>query len=119
MCGRTGYLAGLVAEDSVARHYAHKGGRILARRWRGAGGEIDVIVEHMGVVVFVEAKKSRSFARAALRVGLDKIRRLHIAAQEYLGTLSDGGLRDARFDVALLNAGGQIEVVENVLFPSA
>ncbi len=115
MSGLTGYLAGLSAEDAMTRHYEAKGAKILARRWRGAGGELDLVVEDDGVVVVVEVKKSRTFDMAAARLTRKQISRLYAAAEEFLGTLINGGLRNTRFDVALFDASGQHRVLENAL----
>ena len=66
--GQVNYLAGLVAEDIVARNYEDRGLRILKTRFRGRRGEIDLIVQDGQTTVFVEVKHSRSHASAALRV---------------------------------------------------
>ncbi|WGH80027.1 YraN family protein [Jannaschia ovalis] len=115
MSGTTSYHAGVAAEDCVARHYAKSGHAIAARRWRGKGGEIDVIAQAGGETVFVEVKRSDTHAAAALRVSDRQIRRLFDCAGEYMGTLPDGLLSAVRFDVALVDAQGRIEILENTL----
>lgn len=115
MSGSVSYHAGLSAEDSVARHYGRGGLRVVARRWRGRGGEIDVIVQDRDETVFVEVKKSSSHAAAALRLSDRQVRRLFDCAGEYMGTLPDGLNSQVRFDVALVDATGRIEVIENAL----
>ena len=64
----------------------------------------------------VEVKKSRSFARAADRLSQRQIGRLMQAAEEFLSTQPRGSLTDVRFDVALVNARGEIKVIENALY---
>lgn len=115
MSGSTSYHAGLAAEDSVARHYGCAGHRIVARRWRGKGGEIDVIAQVGDDTVFIEVKKSDSHAAAAARISDRQIRRLFDCAGEFMGTLPDGLLSSVRFDVALVDAVGRIEIIENAL----
>ncbi|MCK0168087.1 YraN family protein [Jannaschia sp. S6380] len=115
MSGTTSYHAGLAAEDSVARYYERAGHDVLARRWRGKGGEIDVIVQDGPDTVFVEVKKSDTHAAAALRVSERQIHRLFDCAGEYMGTLPDGMNAAVRFDVALVDGVGRIEIVENAL----
>ncbi len=115
MSGANSYYGGLAAEDGVARHYERHGHRIAERRWRTGAGEIDLIAEKDGNVVFVEVKKSRTHARAAERLGRRQIDRITRSAEVYLGTLKDGLNSFARFDVALVDGGGRIEVIENVL----
>ena len=43
MSGQVSYLSGVSAEDQVARRYARTGHVILARRWRGRAGELDLV----------------------------------------------------------------------------
>lgn len=116
MTGQTGYYAGLAAEDMVARLYAASGHRVLARRWRGKGGEVDLIVARDGCVVFVEVKKSRSIGAAAARLSARQIARLQMAAQEYLGAMPDGLNSEMRFDVACVDQTGRVEVIENAIW---
>lgn len=115
MSGTVNYLAGLSAEDGVARHAESLGRCVLERRWRGKRGEIDLIVQDGDVRVFVEVKKSRDFATAAARLGSAQIKRLFQTAEEYLATIPNGAFLDVRFDVALVDGSGQIELVENAL----
>lgn len=113
--GATAHLSGAAAEEQVSRHYARAGHEIAARRWRGAGGEIDVIVREGARTVFVEVKRSATHAQAAERLGPRQIARLFDCAGEYMGTLPDGMNSEVRFDVALVDATGRIEVIENAL----
>jgi putative endonuclease len=111
--GRTGHHAGAAAEDCVAEAYARRGYPILQRRWRGRGGEIDLIARDGDGLVFVEVKKSRSFARAAERLSQRQVMRLWAAAEEFLGSQPRGALTDVRFDVALVDGRGALRVIEN------
>ncbi len=115
MSGSVSYHAGLAAEEGVARHYVRSGHRVVARRWRGKGGEIDLIVQRGDDTIFVEVKKSDTHAAAALRVSETQIRRLFDCAGEFMATLPDGLNSSVRFDVALVDAAGRIEVIENAL----
>ncbi len=114
MSGQTSYLAGVSAEDQVAHTYARTGHVILARRWRGKAGEIDLVVEKDGMVIFVEVKKSRTHARAAERLSQRQLARIYKSAEDFLGHLPKGSNSDARIDVALLDSMGQIDILENV-----
>ena len=113
MSGATSYHAGLVAEDQVADHYRRSGWAVAHRRWRGKGGEIDIVVRDGDDIVFIEVKKSRDFARAAESLSLRQMQRIYTAASEYLAGEPLGQLTPARFDVAHVNAQGQIDVIEN------
>jgi len=67
MTGSVGYHAGDVAEDIVASDYICRNYQLAARRWRGKGGEIDLVMRDGDQVIFVEVKKSKTFAAAARR----------------------------------------------------
>ncbi|MCL4676037.1 MAG: YraN family protein [Pararhodobacter sp.] len=115
MSGAVSYHAGLSAEGQVAREYERRGMPVAAHRWRGTGGEIDLIARDGEGYVFVEVKKSRDHARAAERLNTRQIARLFDAASEFLGLCKTGLDTLARFDVALIDAQGRIEIVENAL----
>lgn len=113
--GARGHLAGQAAEDAVEAHYLRAGRDVLARRWRGRGGEVDLVARDGEELVFVEVKASRSFARAAERVTPRQITRLFAAAAEFLSDQPLGQATPVRFDVALVDGLGRIEVLENAL----
>lgn len=111
--GQGAYLAGLCAEDSVARLYADRGCALRESRWRGDGGEIDLIFDRGAETVFVEVKAARDFAAAAAMLRPGQVARLWRAAEEYLGTLAGPAPRECRFDVALVDRAGRVDVIEN------
>lgn len=111
--GRTAYLSGLAAEESVAKRYSDRGRMVIAQRWRGSRGEIDLIVEDGDELVFVEVKKSRTHAQAAARLSRRQVDRIYGAGSEFLATQPKGMHTPVRFDVALVDQTGQIEVIEN------
>lgn len=111
--GALACLSGALAEEQVAARYEAAGAAILARRWRGLAGEIDLILRQDNCVIFVEVKKSRSHELAALRLDRRQMDRICTAALEYCGTLASGLLTEMRFDVALVDDMGRIDVIEN------
>ena len=113
--GKTNYLAGLGAEDSVARDYTIKGCRVVNQRFRGRRGEIDLVIQDGPTTVFVEVKKAKTHANAAMRVTSSKVKRLWATAEEYVSRQSTGLMTDMRFDVALVDEMGRIEIRENAL----
>ena len=113
MRGRRNYLSGLAAESAVEQRYALRGHVVLARRWRGSHAEIDLILRDGSAVVFVEVKKSRSFERALLSLGRAQRARIAGAAAEFLGRMSLDQMTEMRFDLALMNEAGDIEIIEN------
>jgi len=110
--GRRAYLAGISAEGQVAKAYDARGADLLETRWRGKGGEIDLIFLENGVYVFCEVKQARSFDAAAERLRPAQMRRMHVAASEYLGTTPKGQLSDVRFDLAVVDGQGRAEIRE-------
>ncbi len=117
MIAARNYHAGLAAESSVLRQYLDTGYELLAQRFRGLRGEIDLVLRKGAAVIFVEVKKSRSFDAALARLGPSQIDRIFDTASEFLGSQPLGQLTETRFDVALVNAQGQITVMENALGP--
>jgi len=111
--GRTAYHAGQAAEGSVARIYERGGRPIVARRWRGMGGEIDLVARDGAEVIFIEVKCSSTHARAAERLGPRQMARIYAAAGEFLAGEPLGQLTPARFDVALVDGQGRVEILEN------
>lgn len=108
-----GYHAGCAAEDIVGRDYVQRGHALVAQRWRGAAGEIDLIMRDGDDVIFVEVKKSKSFARAATRLQRRQMDRICAAAGEFLAGEPRGQLTEMRFDLALVNGTGAVKVIEN------
>jgi putative endonuclease len=113
--GSVAYHAGLAAEDSVALAYERAGHPIVARRWRGSAGEIDLIAQNGEGFVFIEVKKSRSHAEAASALSPAQIARIFDAASEFVANAPRGLLTQMRFDVALVDGMGRIERLENAL----
>ncbi|KUF12597.1 YraN family protein [Pseudoponticoccus marisrubri] len=113
--GQCGHLAGAAAEQAIATDYERRGFPIARRRWRGAGGEIDLIARDGDGLIFVEVKKSRDFARAAERLSQRQMMRLQLAAEEFAGSEPRGALTPMRFDVALVDGRGDIRVIENAI----
>ena len=114
--GKTSYLAGLAAEDIVARAYADAGYELVTERWHGRRGEIDLIFSTAVGIVMVEVKASKDFASALQHLTPTKIARLYATADEYMAKLSNGTLTDVFPDLAC--AATEFETAAWVLYPS-
>lgn len=113
MSGALAYHGGLAAEDRVAALYERGGREIAARRWRGSGGEIDIVARDGDSVIFVEVKKSRTFSAAAERLSRRQMERIYASASEFIEGEPRGQATEVRFDVALVDSVGRIDIVEN------
>lgn len=111
--GSIAYAAGRMGEDSVSRDYLARGYAQVASRWRGKSGEIDLIMAKDEEFVFVEVKKSARHARAAERIDRRQMDRICHAAQEFCGSLAQGLFTFMRFDAALVDQFGRVEIIEN------
>lgn len=112
--GSRNYLSGLAAEESVVRKYQARGATLIARRWRGTSGEIDLIFSKDRMLIFVEVKKSRSFAEAAARLTAAQISRVIAAAEEFAARGRGGSRAVIRIDAALVDEAGAVDVIENI-----
>jgi putative endonuclease len=79
------YWRGQRAEARVADLLEADGWAVLARNWRGAGGELDLVVGRGGVLRFVEVKaRSLGDDSGIDAVGPGKRRRLTAAGRAWL-----------------------------------
>jgi len=115
--GREAHLAGQAAEDCVLRRCLARGDRLLARRWRGLSGEIDLILARgdarVDTVVFVEVKRAPTHARAAEMLRPAQVRRILAASEEYVDRVLGQPFVEREFHLALVDGIGRIEVVED------
>ena len=111
--GQRAHLSGLAAEEIALREYAARGAQVLARRWRGSGGEVDLVLWDTGSYVFCEVKKAAHFDQALDRVSPGQMRRIFDTASEYIGQTPEGQLAPVRFDLALIDGTGELRIVEN------
>lgn len=111
--GLANFQSGIAAEDAVARHYVQRGAILRERRLRTPEGEIDLVLEQDGVLVFVEVKRRASHVDSP--VPPRQWRRLENAALHYMMRLLNetGAQPVCRFDVALAGPEGQIRIIEN------
>lgn len=111
--GISAQAAGVTAEMQVAQLYVDRGCELMAQRWRGLSGEIDLVLRDGAGIIFVEVKKSTTIEMAAERLGRRQMDRICGAALEYCDTLATGSLTEMRFDAALVDDAGRIEVLQN------
>ncbi|HEX5127912.1 MAG TPA: YraN family protein [Rhodocyclaceae bacterium] len=98
--------SGKQAEDLAVEYLKRQGVKLLARNVRCAGGEVDVIGELRGTILFVEVRlrTSTQFGGAAASITRAKQKRVILAAQHWLiGPGQRHANRPCRFDAVLLN----------------
>lgn len=111
--GEMAFHAGVAAENIIALDYERRGYSVARKRWRGKGGEIDLVIRDGAGLIFVEVKQSRNFARAVHSLSEKQMQRIYASAEEYLGQEPNGSLTDVRFDVALVDGTGATQIIEN------
>jgi len=97
-------ILGELGEDLAVRELTARGYAILARRYRTRHGEIDIVAEDEGTIVFVEvrARATGEFGRAAESVTDGKKRKVTAMAVEYLARNRITN-RPCRFDVVAID----------------
>ncbi|HZS38211.1 MAG TPA: YraN family protein [Polyangia bacterium] len=94
--------AGAEAERRAEQFLTRLGFRILDRNFTCKGGELDLVCDDDGTLVFVEvrARKHGDFGTPEETISATKRRRLVLAARHYLVKL--GEERACRFDVVAI-----------------
>ena len=89
---------GVAGEKAAAKYLKKKGYKIIDTNYFVRGGEIDIIAQKDGYVVFVEVKTrtSNDFGTPVEAVGYTKQQRIRNAARFYM---MGNGEVDIRFDV--------------------
>lgn len=91
---------GIQGEQMAAQILEMKGYRILERNYRCRFGEVDIVAESEGEMVFVEVKtrSTDNFGRPAEAVTLEKLERMQRVAGYYVFLHHLSGV-NVRFDV--------------------
>ena len=111
---------GQLGESLAARELERRGYRIAERNWRCAVGEIDLVAERRGVLVFVEVRTRRGGERGTPEESLTprKQAKLIEVAQTYLE--EHPADRDWRIDVVAVELSSRgkllrVDVIENAI----
>jgi putative endonuclease len=92
-------------EEAATRHLVRRGWTILASRWRGAGGELDLVAARGHVVAFCEVKtRARGVALREPVTGLQRAR-IARAAEAFLAAHPDLAERAVRLDLITVRLG--------------
>ena len=95
---------GKEGERIAVEYLRKKGYRVIEKNYRTRRGEIDIICEQRGSVIFVEVKtrKSMSFGRPEEAVDSRKRKKMAEIALDYLTEKHLNGRVDCRFDVVAI-----------------
>ncbi len=98
-------LEGRLGERIACRHLLRLGFDVLARRYRGRAGEIDIVAFEGPTLVFVEVKTraSREFGDPSEFVDWEKQQSLKMVAADFIGR-HDLGDYTYRFDIVTVVA---------------
>lgn len=110
--GTASNLKGNFAEDAAEAHYESLGAKVAARRYRCSEGEIDLIVNHGGLVIFVEVKARKTIEAALASVSLRQWGRIIASAQAYLSETNQHDT-EHRFDLFALDTQGAFTLIQN------
>jgi len=102
-------------EEVAVLAYALEGYACVARRWRRAVGELDLVLRRDGILVFAEVKTRRglAFGRPEEAVDARRLGRMRHVARHYLHEETPRGIDEYRFDVVAVEVGpgaGRLQV---------
>ncbi len=104
LTGRSPNELGRIAEKTAELYLVAQGLTLVSRNFRGQRGEIDLIMKHDDILVFIEVRNRRSgrFGSAIETINARKQAKLIKTAELYLAMgpgAKDGGVnRPCRFD---------------------
>jgi putative endonuclease len=104
---------GSLGEDAAADAYRRRGYRVVARNWRCRLGELDLVLERRGVLVFCEVKSRResAFGSGFEAVTRRKQAKLRAVAEVFLQAAGSRP-QAIRFDVASVAVRGARSAIE-------
>ena len=98
--------AGRIAEWLATLYLTLTRHRILARRWRGHAGEIDLVAQRRGFLLFCEVKYRRDSANSGVPTARQRDR-ICRAAQEFAARRRPGQALQWRFELIQLSLPGR------------
>jgi putative endonuclease len=103
------YLSGEQAEALACQYLLDQGLQLIDKNFRSRRGEIDLIMQDNGCIVFVEVRfrRSQAFGGAAASITAKKCQRLTAAAALYLQSRGYNASSPARFDALAISPGNK------------
>lgn len=112
--GKRSHLTGMAAEDAVCRRYLAMGYELVATRKRCPEGEIDLLLRSGPELVAVEVKSGATLDQAASHATQAQLWRVSMACERCMQDMADDGICDMRLDLALVDAQGQIDILQGI-----
>ncbi|SFK86354.1 putative endonuclease [Falsiroseomonas stagni DSM 19981] len=103
------------AESQASAALAAEGFCEVARRVRTGVGEIDLVVERDGLLVFVEVKARATLGEAAVALGPRQQARLLAAGEAWMAANPGHGAQGVRFDLLLVDQAGRVRRIADVI----
>ncbi|MGG7567044.1 YraN family protein [Rhodovulum sp. DZ06] len=117
--GASAKMAGMLAEQAALRRYVKGGARLLDKNWRAprlhGNGELDLVLERDGVVIFVEVKQRRTLLEAGYSITRAQLERMRMAALAWMDAHGRWG-GAMQFDLVYCDRYGAMEKVPNIWF---
>lgn len=90
------------AEQACCSYLQQQGLKLLDRNYHGRRGELDLVMQDRGTVVFIEVRyrKNNAFGGALESITSSKQEKIRLTAEQYLQQETD--LKDGRFDVVAM-----------------
>lgn len=104
--------SGRRAETLAAWAYRLKGFEIMDRRYKSAGGEIDLVARKGPLLVFIEVKRRTAMDEALFAVTYKNRRRMEQAVKSWLARHPRLAQSDVRFDIAAV-AGWRVKIAKS------
>jgi putative endonuclease len=98
---------GRAGEDQAVRLLEEAGFRIIQRNFRSEAGEVDIIADDHGTLVFVEVKSWSTYGFENLEYAIDKKKQKKIVqtAKIFLENYREYNSNQVRFDVVFIGPG--------------
>jgi putative endonuclease len=108
---RKQYL-GRYGEERAADYLKDLGYEIVERNWRSRGGEIDLIANENGRIVFVEVKtrSGSDFGHPFEAITLEKVARMRRLAADWCAVKQVSGIKVRLDAIAVLVNGGKVSI---------
>ena len=97
--------SGRRGERAAARHLTRRGWTIVAQRWRGAGGELDLVAARGDVMAVCEVKARADAAALVEPVTAAQQERIRRAAEAFLASRPDLAALSPRLDLITVRLG--------------